>query len=223
MPRCLLAFSVMATIAASAPCIANGNQLEAAFDQLVQQQFAHLGTRVQARLSSDLPQGVNCPSPRLSLPRSYDQRSPRLHVAVSCEGRQYFLQAELTVSGYFLRATRDIDAGSTLSADMIEVAEGDITGLLGSKASDPGAVVGSVTRRPLKQGQVLFARNLEKPKLVERGDRINVETRGRGFRIARKGEALQAGGVGDRISIRISRKKILNAVIAGPGTAIVQL
>lgn len=204
----------------------NGTQageLDSSVDRLVQRELAHLGTAVHARAVGELPSGVECTDPTLSLPRGYNPHSARLYVGVSCDDQQFFIQAQLSVLGSYLRTTREIEAGTILTREMIEIAEGDITAMLGTMAEDAGAVIGSIARRDLSRGQPLLTRNLKVPKLVTRGDRVSVETAGRGFRIALKGEALQAGRIGDRIKVRISRSRVLSAVIAGPGRAIVQL
>lgn len=58
--------------------------------------------------------------------------------------------------------------------------------------------------------------------VVKRGDAITVMVRGRGFSVQQAGEAVEAGGVGDWIEVRTSRKaEPIRARIERPGLAII--
>ena len=192
-------------------------------ETFLQAELAHLGSEVSAELITDVDWASNCQAPGFSLPRGYQSRSGRLYVGVDCGGEQRFLQAQVTVMGEYLVSAEDIPRGSVLTQNQYEIAYGDITSLLDTMVPNPEAVTGSRTKRNLKKGQVLLTRNLEMPNLVERGDRVRVETRGKGFRIALEGQAMQKGRIGDRINVRISRSRVLSAEVAGPGMAVIQL
>jgi len=219
---CLCAVLSCGTMLAATPVVANSD-FNTVITDFVERELAGLGSEVHAQVISKPPAGISCPEPTPSLPRGYHRRSSRLHVAVSCGERQFFIQARISVIGEYLRATRDIPAGTTLHKDMFERTEGDITAMLDNLVRDPRSALDSTALRSLKRGQPLLTRNLKPPRLVERGERIRVIARGRGFRIARKGEALESGGLGDRVDIRISRRQTLTATISGPGVAVLSL
>lgn len=57
---------------------------------------------------------------------------------------------------------------------------------------------------------------------VKRGDALTVMVRGRSFSVQQPGEAMEAGGVGDWIEVRTSRKgEPLRARIERPGLAVI--
>lgn len=65
--------------------------------------------------------------------------------------------------------------------------------------------------------------------VISRGDPVTVQVRGRGFTVQKAGEALEAGSVGDWISIRMTsasgsgqREDPIRARLARPGLAIIQ-
>ena len=63
-----------------------------------------------------------------------------------------------------------------------------------------------------------------KPSLaaVKRGDPITIQVRGRGFSVQQTGEAMEAGGIGDWIAIRTSRRgEPIRARIERPGLAVI--
>lgn len=60
------------------------------------------------------------------------------------------------------------------------------------------------------------------PMAVKRGDAITISVRGSGFSVQQPGEAMEAGEIGDWITVRTSRKaEALRARIERPGLAII--
>ena len=59
-------------------------------------------------------------------------------------------------------------------------------------------------------------------RVVKRGDPITVLVRGRGFSVQQPGEAMEAGGVGDWIAVRTTRRgEPVRARIERPGLAVI--
>lgn len=60
------------------------------------------------------------------------------------------------------------------------------------------------------------------PPVVKRGDALTVVVRGRGFSVQQAGEAMEAGSLGEWITVRTSRKgEPLRARIERPGLAVI--
>lgn len=60
------------------------------------------------------------------------------------------------------------------------------------------------------------------PAAVKRGDAITISVRGSGFSVQQPGEAMEAGAIGDWITVRTSRKaEALRARIERPGLAVI--
>ena len=82
-------------------------------------------------------------------------------------------------------------------------------------------IVGQVATRALSPGQPLLEHQFRNLPLVERNQRVVVEARGRGFRIAREGQALEPGALGDRIRVRFDNREVMTAEVVGEGTLVV--
>ncbi|WP_108448582.1 flagellar basal body P-ring formation chaperone FlgA [Halomonas sp. BN3-1] len=163
---------------------------------------------------------ADCRQPEPFLPRAGSRLAGRVSVGLRCEGERHrsrYLQAEITRLGERLVAARDIAPGERLSADMLTSERFDVSRLPSQALTDPQAAIGQIARRGIRQGQALSAHQLTSPKLVRRGEQVAVEASGRGFRISRQGEALEAGGLGDIVRVRVDRRQILDARVVEHG------
>lgn len=159
-----------------------------------------------------------CVQPRPFLPAASRPPLGRVSVGVRCgeAGRQTrYLQAEVAVDGAYLETARAIGAGERLGRGDLVERRGDLGRLPRQALRDLETAVGQVTRRSLAAGQVIQAHLLRAPRLVGRGDRVTLEARGTGFRVTRQGEALEAGGRGERIRVRLADRRILEARVIG--------
>lgn len=159
-----------------------------------------------------------CRSPEPFLPGRTRTLEGRLSVGVRCgeQGRQVrYLQAEINRYGAYPVLRRDLEAGTQVTAEMLGERQGNLSELPRDSVLEPAAIVGQIARQPLKAGVPLQTRQFESERLVERGQQVVVEARGAHFRVTREGEALDSGGLGDRIRVRFGRRELIDATVIG--------
>ncbi len=83
--------------------------------------------------------------------------------------------------------------------------------------TDSNAVAGLAARHPLRPGQPLTTSDLMKPEVVLRNDTVTIVYEAPGVTLTLRGQAQDAGGVGDTIGVLNSEsKRVVQAVISGP-------
>jgi flagella basal body P-ring formation protein FlgA len=87
---------------------------------------------------------------------------------------------------------------------------------------DADAVIGLVAKRPLREGAVVSARDVAAAQVVKMGEAVTVTWDADGVSLAMQAKAMTGGAVGDTITVQnLNSKKILQAVVSGPGQAAV--
>jgi flagella basal body P-ring formation protein FlgA len=87
---------------------------------------------------------------------------------------------------------------------------------------DPDAVIGMAARRPLRAGAAVQARDLSAPMVVKRDEVVSVAFESGGISLTLQGKALKDAAVGDSVQVlNTQSKKVIEAVVAGPGKAVV--
>lgn len=202
------------------PAAARGDDaplLEAVHAFLYAQSQA-LGDEVMIEVHPPAGQFPACQAPEPFLPGQRELAPGRVSVGVRCgeEGRQVrYLQAELSVFGDYPVAARDLAAGETLERDDLRLARGDLGRLPRQAVREIEAALGQQLTRSLREGSHLLEAMLRTEPLVERRQRVVVEARGQGFRVTREGEALEAGGRGERVRVRLANREIIEAEVIG--------
>jgi flagella basal body P-ring formation protein FlgA len=152
---------------------------------------------------------------------SYDPRSTRFDVSLglpsSVEMRRqathYTGTAIATVDA--LAVNHPIERGHVLKASDIVVLrrpKSDTTAL-----TDMSTVVGLAARRALQPNQSLNANDLMKPEIVARNDTVTLVYQVPGVTLTLRGQAQEAGALGDTISVlNVESKRVVQAVVSGP-------
>ena len=79
-------------------------------------------------------------------------------------------------------------------------------------------MVGEVAQRTLSQGAVLRNGDTAPPELVARGEAVTIVYESPGISLAMRGQATDAGRMGATVNvINMASKKVLQAVVIGPG------
>ncbi|RAK58035.1 flagellar basal body P-ring formation chaperone FlgA [Phenylobacterium deserti] len=87
--------------------------------------------------------------------------------------------------------------------------------------SDADAIIGLAARRPLRAGAVVAQRDVA-AQVIRANDLVTVVFEADGISLSLQGKAMTAGAVGEAISVQNpASKKILQAVVTGPGQAAV--
>lgn len=165
-----------------------------------------------------------CINPQPFFPGQTPQLAGRVQVAVRCgsQGEQVrYLQAFITVVGEYVVASHNLTAGTILRASDVRLTSGNISNQRQPVFTRVEDVVGLQVRRNIRAEQTLLAAMLQTPHLIERNDTVVVVAEGAGFRVQREGVAMDSGGIGDEIRVRISNREVLRAFVIGPGQAAV--
>lgn len=190
------------------------------------EQSQALGDEVMIEVHPPAGQFPACQAAEPFLPGQRELAPGRVSVGVRCgdEGRQVrYLQAQLTVFGDYPVAARQLSPGERLGTDDLRLERGDLGRLPRQALREIDAALGLQLTRPLGEGRPLLASMLRAEPLVERRQRVVVEARGQGFRITREGEALDEGGRGERVRVRLSGREIIEAEVIAPGRLAVAL
>jgi flagella basal body P-ring formation protein FlgA len=87
----------------------------------------------------------------------------------------------------------------------------------GAALTDGNAAVGLAARHALRPDQALAAADLMKPEIVARNDSVTIIYQVPGVTLTLRGEAKDAGAIGDTISvINTESKRVMQAVVSGP-------
>ena len=88
--------------------------------------------------------------------------------------------------------------------------------------SDPDMVIGMAAKRPLRAGASVAARDVGAAQVIKAGDIVTVAYEAAGISLSMQGKAMGAAGVGETASIQNPvSKKIVQALVTGPGQAVV--
>lgn len=115
---------------------------------------------------------------------------------------------------------RNIMAGETIQpADLVW---GKAAMAPADAPSDPDMVVGLAAKRALRAGAAVAGRDVAAQEVVRAGEVITLTYDADGITLALQAKAVSGGGVGETINVQnTSSKKIVQAVVTGPGQAAV--
>jgi flagella basal body P-ring formation protein FlgA len=156
---------------------------------------------------------------------SYDPRTARFDITLDLPNgalRQpvrYTGTAIATVDT--LAVNRPIERGELIAASDLTTLRRPQTE--GSVAlTDAKAVIGLAARHALRPDQPLAAGDLMKPEIVARNDTVTIVYQVPGVTLTLRGEAKDAGALGDTISVvNVETKHVVQAVVSGPDRVMV--
>jgi len=153
---------------------------------------------------------------------SYDPRTARFDVTFDLANSVVLQRQPARYSGTAIETVdavavdRPIDRGELIKAS-------DLTVVKRPKAesaaalTDGNAVVGLAARHALRPGQPLAAADLMKPEIVARNDTVTIVYQVPGITLTLRGQAKDAGALGDTISVvNVETKRVVQAVVSGP-------
>jgi flagellar basal body P-ring formation protein FlgA len=152
-----------------------------------------------------------------------DPHSGRFDVTFSLPGsavaRRLPLRFTGTVTETVETATlsRSVRAGEVLKASDV-VVERRRKSEVGGEALGADQAVGFAAKRPLRGGQVIRPADLMKPQVVQRNEAVTIVYQVPGILLTIRGKALEAGAVGDIVSVlNIQSNRTIQGTVSGPG------
>lgn len=132
--------------------------------------------------------------------------------------RNFWVKADVRVRARVVQAVRRIPFRSVLAAGDLREAECEIADPRAGYIRSLDAVIGSIAKRALIEGEVLTQRSVEPASLVRSGETVRLTASVNGTQVSTLVRALQNGKLGDRIKVRnIDSDRALFAFVTGRG------
>jgi flagella basal body P-ring formation protein FlgA len=152
-----------------------------------------------------------------------DPRTGRFDVTLELPGSAVARHLPLRFTGTVAETieaatlTRSVRVGEILKASDV-LMERRRKAEAGSEAISAEQAVGLAARRALRGGQVLRPDDLMKPQIVQRNEAVTILYEVPGVRLTVRGKALEAGALGDIISVlNIQSNRTVQGTVSGPG------
>ena len=151
-----------------------------------------------------------------------DTRSPqRMRFVARCPdtpGWRYEYVVRARVTAMVAIAAAPVAANEALTDAQVTIERRDISNIA-DPVSNPADVVGQMSRRMLRPGDILRSGQLSSPVLVKRGDAVMMVARREGIEVSMAGEALDAGAKGAVVRVRNAGSgQVVRMRVAGSGT-----
>jgi flagellar basal body P-ring formation protein FlgA len=119
-----------------------------------------------------------------------------------------------------LTYTRSLSAGEIVQPP--DVAWTKAAAAPADSPDDADMVIGQAAKRPLRAGATVLAHDLGAALVIRSGDLVTVSYEAEGITLTLEGKAMGAAGVGETIAVQNTlSKKVIQAVVTGPGQAVV--
>jgi len=203
---------------------AGPDSFAAGIEDFLYRELAHLGAEMFIELQPPAPQAMPCAQPQPFLPANAQPQKGRFTLGVRCSDgdnqKTLYMPVTVRLMGHYLVTSRDLAVGETIDTTAFELAHGELTALNTAPLRDEAEALGLVTRQRIAAGTPLQPRHVQRPQLVRRGDNVVIETRGRGFKVSREGQALEAGALGEDIAVKLDQRNSLKARVSGKGRVV---
>jgi flagella basal body P-ring formation protein FlgA len=157
----------------------------------------------------------DCRSPAASLPYAIPERGGRVSVAVSCAGEPVkYIRAQVKLTVRYVQVTQEVNRGDVLTRDMLSLASSDRAAMPNNVITDVESAIGQEATRRIKPGGYIQASALRKVKVIARNARVTVIAAGKGFSVRHDGIALDDGGLGAQIRVRLVGGEIIKGSVA---------
>jgi flagellar basal body P-ring formation protein FlgA len=88
--------------------------------------------------------------------------------------------------------------------------------------NDADMVIGQAAKRPLRAGAPVLPHDVGSAQVIKSGDVVTVNYEAEGIKLTLDGKSMGSAGVGDSLAVQNTQsKKIVQAIVTGPGQAVV--
>lgn len=198
--------------------LARDNGLQTRITQLVEQRLPAGSRLTSVEIGQPAERILACPDPRPYLVHPRRLTVGRVAVGVNCGAEEAvlgYLQVKVAASGSYVVSARKIDAGETISSDMLASRRGPLQDLPNGSALRADQVVGRQAARGVEAGGVVALKAVRERWLVERNSRVSLRAQGTGFSLTRDGKALDNGSLGNTVRFVGNDGRMLEAQVVG--------
>lgn len=162
---------------------------------------------------------AECPAPLALSAKDAGQLTSRISVQVNCPGGwSIYVPIDLAIYRPVVIALKPLAPGSTIDESDVQLAEIDITQLLGQYLTSLDEAVGMSAKRSIMQGRPLISQQLVPPLLIHRGDSVVINAASGGISVKSTGTALTDGRRGEQIRIKNQGSaRVINARVTSRG------
>lgn len=156
-----------------------------------------------------------CRNPVASLPYRIPERGGLVSVAMRCAGEPVkYLRAQVKLTVQYVQVTKEVNRGDVLSIDMLSQASADRASMPNNVVTDIESAIGLEATRRIKPGGYIQTSALRKVKVIARNARVTVIAAGKGFSVRHDGIALDDGGLGTEIRVRLVGGEIIKGSVS---------
>jgi len=157
---------------------------------------------------------------------NYDTRTGRFDVTLGLPSSVVLQRHPAHFTGIAIQTVDAVSVDHPIERGEV-LQESDLTVLRRPKAQSGGladmkGAIGQAARRQLRPGQPIQISDLMKPNIVQRNDTVTLVYEAPGLVLTLRGQAQEAGALGDTISVlNAQTKRVVQGVINGPGRVMV--
>ncbi len=170
---------------------------------------------------------AQCNQPLTAFLPNGERNGGRTTVGVRCSSDKpwtLYIGAEVRRYAEILVARHTLARGEPIRADDLELTRTETSRLGRAYYQEQAEAIGLVAKRTIRQGAVLSPRNLSQPRLVRRGDQVVIVASHDGYEVRVRGEAMEDGTRGERISVRNSAsKRVVEGTVTASGVVKINL
>ena len=137
-------------------------------------------------------------------------------IVVRCNDRDInwaiYVQAEINVMADVLHLARPVSTGHALTYEDITLQNVNLTHMPDGIFTDPSQIVGKIANNNLTVGQPIRQHMLRAPYVIQRGQKVNLVVKGRGFSISSEGNALTDAAENQVVQVRNKSGRIMSGL-----------
>lgn len=150
-----------------------------------------------------------------------------MSVRVSCKGQSpwsIFVPVKIETYQKVAVTTRDIFKDEVLTRSDITTQERSVGNIGFGFAKKIEPLIGNAVTRNIAAGSIIKLSQISEPIVVNRGDKITLESTTSGLTVAASAIAMSNGKVGDQIRVKNQHsKRVIEAFVTAPGKAVANL
>mgnify|MGYP000035304040 CR=1 FL=1 len=152
--------------------------------------------------------------------------SGRVNIRINCDAPSWgiFIPVDIQIFEPVVVSRVTLPRGSVISRELLTLREVESSSLNYSYYRNIDQVVGTETTKSIQANSVIFSNMVQASNAVRKGDEVIIKAQIGGLSVRIKGLALHGGAIGEQIQVRnIQSRRIIRAVITGPGSVLVPM